>query len=345
MSAHEISAIIPTYNRGHLLARAIDSALAGLRAGDEVIVADDGSTDDTAAVVKRYGTRVRVLRLPHRGAGATRNRGIAAAGRPLVAFLDSDDEWMPDKLALQRALLAACPEVLFCFSDFAVRTAAATEPRYLVNWHRDPRGWDEILGPGRAYSSLAPLPPGHADFAVHVGSLYLAEMQRDYVATSTLMVRREEAGGELRFAEDVTTLEDWECFGRLAGRGAGAFLDCETAWQHGHAGPRLSDLSAMDKAAARLRILERVWGGDRAFLARHGEAYAAVISAQHRLLATCLIHQGHTREARAELRHLDPGTPALGHRLLAALPGGLVRRVLAVRSAWKAQTARAGRSS
>src|SRR5215213_4961126 len=98
-----ISVVIPTYNRARLLPRAIDSALAACAPGDEIIVADDGSTDGTEAALAPYQSRIRYLPLPHRGAAAARNAGMTAARTPLVALLDSDDEFMPDKLTLQRA--------------------------------------------------------------------------------------------------------------------------------------------------------------------------------------------------------------------------------------------------
>ena len=79
MPSLAVSAVIPTYNRAHLVPRAIRSALAALAPGDEVIVVDDGSTDDTATVVTGFGAPVRLLPVPHGGAGAARNAGLAAA--------------------------------------------------------------------------------------------------------------------------------------------------------------------------------------------------------------------------------------------------------------------------
>src|SRR5439155_18013272 len=100
-----ISVIIPTYNRARLVPRAVRSALAQVTADDEVLVADDGSTDNTAEALAEFEDRIRHLRLPHAGAGATRNRGVAEATRPRIAFLASDDEWLPGQLKLQRTFL------------------------------------------------------------------------------------------------------------------------------------------------------------------------------------------------------------------------------------------------
>src|SRR5262245_52606721 len=117
MSALGVSVIIPTYNRAVLVRRAVDNVLSQATADAEIIVVDDGSTDNTRALLAPYEGRIRLLAGRHAGAGAARNLGIRQATRPLIAFLDSDDEWMPDKLALQRSLMEKRPDVLFCFSD------------------------------------------------------------------------------------------------------------------------------------------------------------------------------------------------------------------------------------
>ena len=101
MSEPRVSVVIPAYRRDDVLGRAIDSALAQT-VDVEVLVVDDGSEDDTAAVVAAYGDRVRYLvHDRNRGVSAARNTGVAAANGEYVAFLDSDDEWLPRKLAAQ----------------------------------------------------------------------------------------------------------------------------------------------------------------------------------------------------------------------------------------------------
>jgi len=322
-----VSVVIPTYNRARLVVRAVASALAAVAKGDEVIVVDDGSTDGTEAALAPYRDRIHYLRTANQGAGTARNRGVREAHHPLIAFLDSDDEWMPDKLALQRTLMTRRPDVLFSFSDFAVREDVdGSEHRfYLSRWHKDTRSWGEILGPGTPFSTIGPLPAGRDDFPVHVGDLYPAMLNTCYVATFTVMVRRD-AGAALRFAEDLPLYEDWECFARLARAGRGAYLACETAWNHGHAGPRLTGADALTATSTCIAMLSRIWGADAPFLAAAGEHYRRVLARQHLLRARALIKAGRTSEARQELQRAGGGPFA--YHALAGLPGPVARGIV-----------------
>lgn len=105
--APEVSVILPTYNRAAVLPRALDSALSQRGPFLEILVADDGSTDATPEALARYAgdPRVRVLPLAHGGVCRARNAAAAAARAPLLAFLDSDDEWLPGKLSAQCDLM------------------------------------------------------------------------------------------------------------------------------------------------------------------------------------------------------------------------------------------------
>jgi hypothetical protein len=164
---------------------------------------------------------------------------------------------------------------------------------------------------------------------VHVGSLYEHEFARGYVLTSSLVARRVESGDALRFAEDVPTLEDLECFGRLSRQGPGAFFDCETAWQHGHAGERLSELDSLRRASSNLVVLERVWGADPAFLAAHGADYREVIEVLRRTRTSDLILLGRHGEAREELARMR--RPPLILRALSRIPAPIVTGLLGLR--------------
>lgn len=332
-----VSIVIPTYNRAALLPRALQSALCMTLPGDEVIVVDDASTDNTAEVAAAWGDRIRYVRLPHGGAAATRNAGIRLATRPLIAFLDSDDEWCPHKLALQRALMAARPEILYCFSDFRVCYESGGEvPRYLNLWHSAPICWETVLGPGVPFSSIADLPLGAVDFPVHMGSLYLAQMEGEYVLTSALMVRREAAGATLQFDEQIETFEDLACFAQLSQAGPAAYLDCELVRQWAHDRGRVSDDGgAFRHAGARLVILDRIWGRDPEFLARYGARYLRRRTALHLLRSRWYLRRGRTREARQELA--QAASSPWSYRLLATLPSTVTWGLLSLRGAWRRQ--------
>jgi len=98
---HVVSVIIPTYNRAHFLAEAINSVLEQTYKNYEIIVIDDGSTDGTSEIVKQFGNKIRYFYQENRGPSAARNTGIKNAIGDLVAFIDSDDVWLPEKLSLQ----------------------------------------------------------------------------------------------------------------------------------------------------------------------------------------------------------------------------------------------------
>jgi hypothetical protein len=155
-------------------------------------------------------------------------------------------------------------------------------------------------------------------------------MEAPYVLTSTLMVRREQAGDALHFAEDLPTLEDCACFATLAQAGPAAYLDCELARQWSHRQGRLSEMDEFIHAGARLTILERVWGSDREFIGRYGDRYRRRCRSQHLLRARWLLCRGRTHEAQAELDAAG-GSPR-AYRVLSALPGPITWSLLSVRS-------------
>ena len=114
-----VAVVIPTFNGSRYLAATIDSVLAQQRQPEEVIVVDDGSTDDTQAVATRFVPRVRYVRSEaNHGICHARNLGIAASRSEWIALCDHDDLWVPDKLARQLDLGRRVPDVEFQFSDF-----------------------------------------------------------------------------------------------------------------------------------------------------------------------------------------------------------------------------------
>jgi hypothetical protein len=333
VSELSLSVVIPTFNRAHLIPRAIRSVLSQLRAEDELIVVDDGSTDHTESVVTGFGDRrIRYIQQTNRGAGAARNRGVREATRDLIAFLDSDDEWLPGKAAMQRQFLTARPEVLFCFTDLARDFDGRRNPLLREGrWHDDLRDWDEILSPPALYSSLAGVPTGHSDCNVYIGDLYHGAMHHNYFSIVCTMIRRRDAGDAIRFAENVATYEECECFGRISRRGLAAFLDFVGAVQHKHPGPRVTDADWVARADSRLTILKTVWGSDPQFLARYDDEYRALVRQARLARIRGLLVLGRPRDARHEIRSLD-FVPLL-YRVASYLPAALIHPAVALRRA------------
>lgn len=116
------SVIIPNYNNSATLARAIDSILAQSVAAHEIIVIDDGSTDDSAQVAARYGTRVRYVRQQNAGVSAARNHGARLATGNWLAFLDADDVYLPRRLEAHARWIEREPDIDFLFADQEYRS-------------------------------------------------------------------------------------------------------------------------------------------------------------------------------------------------------------------------------
>jgi glycosyltransferase involved in cell wall biosynthesis len=309
-SVEPVSVVVPTHNRADLLPLTLASVLAGIDTGDELIVVDDGSTDDTASVVQAadapWHGRIRYLPRPWGGAGRAFNAGIIAASHDLVAFADSDDLWMPYRLSLSRPLLGTDRGLACCFTNFGqLMQDGSIEPHWLVKWSRDPRDWSEIIGPGYRYADRWPLPAGlpaaDAGFKVHVGPMYLNQLRRNYMNVNTMLVRRSVVGDDLRFGEDLPRLADWELFARVARHGDCAYLDVDTALQRSHDGPRLSGGGPFKFAQSRMAIIERTWARDQAFMRDNGVEVEALLEKLRHTVVRHLIRMNRRDEARSLL--------------------------------------------
>jgi glycosyltransferase involved in cell wall biosynthesis len=195
-----LSVVIPTWNRARLVCEAVESAL-GQRIGQvEVIVVDDGSTDDTATILTRnFGSRIYLLRLPsRRGVGAARNAGVRMARGELLAFLDSDDVWLPGKLEAERRVFERLPDAEVVVSDSLtfVEGQADDQSRF-------------------ARTGLLAATQGEVRWVSECQWLWTNSMNA--VQMSSVILRRKALAhieGTL-FAEDLRSCEDWEFQMRL----------------------------------------------------------------------------------------------------------------------------------
>jgi GT2 family glycosyltransferase len=147
-----ISVIVPTFNRWPLLGQALDSVLTQTFRDFELLVVDDGSTDGTAEELKKIGSRLRLFVTARKGVAAARNLGVSQARGRYIAFLDSDDTWLPRKLERQAAFMTQHPEFQICQTgEIWVRNGIRVNPRAV---HRKPSG--DILLPSLALCLVSP---------------------------------------------------------------------------------------------------------------------------------------------------------------------------------------------
>jgi glycosyltransferase involved in cell wall biosynthesis len=113
----KVSVVVPVWNGARTVARALASIFAQSHRDYEIVVVDDGSTDDTRAILAAHLDRIRLVSQPNRGVSAARNAGVRASGSEYIAFLDDDDEWMPDKLARCVPVLDQDPDCALVYND------------------------------------------------------------------------------------------------------------------------------------------------------------------------------------------------------------------------------------
>ena len=226
----ELSVIIPTHNRRAMLREALAS-VAAQRDGNfgqtfEVIVVDDGSTDGTWQDLSGHDLsaerdKIRAVRTERRGPAAARNRGIAIARGAMVAFLDSDDLWMPEKIARQSLFMRNNPDCL-------ISQTAET-------WMRNGRR----VNPGRRHRKRS-------------GDIFIDSLHTCLISPSAAILRRElldEVGG---FDEDMAACEDYDLWLRILARHEAGLLDEPlTVRRAGHPGQLSATVAALD----RFRIL------------------------------------------------------------------------------------------
>ncbi len=127
MAKGTVSVVIPAHNCGKYLKRCIDSVLSQSVKADEIIVVDDGSTDDTAEIARGYGDKIIYVRQPNSGASTARNAGINIASGQWIAFLDGDDEWLGSNIGARLELAAANPRLRWmCANCFQIIDGSQT---------------------------------------------------------------------------------------------------------------------------------------------------------------------------------------------------------------------------
>ncbi len=221
-----ISVVIPTHNRAELLPRALDSVLAQSLPALEIILVDDGSDDNTAELVRDRYPGVHYLQQENRGVSAARNLGIGLARGEWIALLDSDDAWLPGKLAAQQQALTEQPEYRICH----------TEEIWIRNGKRVNAMKKHAKGGGRIFRQCLPL---------------------CVISPSSVLLHRdllEETGG---FDETLPACEDYDLWLRICAREPVLFVEDPQIEKYGGHEDQLSRRHwGMDRF--RIRALEKI---------------------------------------------------------------------------------------
>lgn len=327
-----VSVIIPTYNRAALVQETIDSVLKQSYQNYEIIVIDDGSTDDTEHQLKRYGEKITYVRQDNHGLNAARNRALDIAQGEYVGLLDSDDLWLDFKLQLETEILDRYKDTGFVFSDFYIlKPDGERVPHGLHTWHSEPRHWREIYN----RSTVFPLQSAYTStdldksaIDLYLGDIYHSSLIDPQVLPSASLFRRSMAEGFLRFNEDDSTCGDWEFFAKLSHRYGAIFIDMETALNRSHEDiVRLTRVDDKVQLSRRIGMIDRVWKGDSAFYYQYKNQVDAEKVRLYTRLTKLQLLDGQRKAARSSLDEMDVIDPRrsrkrlLWYKLLAHIPG------------------------
>ncbi|MBN8590140.1 MAG: glycosyltransferase [Anaerolineae bacterium] len=231
MPRHSISVVIPCYNQATFLANAIGSLLTQTRPPDEIIVVNDGSTDNTAEVAGRYGPPVKLINQANRGLAGARNTGLQACTSDLIAFLDSDDTLEPTSLEKRSALLESHPEWFVIYSDVQLVQENGTAM-------------------GR-YSQLMPgLQPS--------GNVFGMLVRYNLMPVHAFIFRRECLAQTGLFDESLRSIEDYDFWLRMAAHYDFQYLDEALANYRVHA-QQMTRVDRQPMQRNDLKVHERVF--------------------------------------------------------------------------------------
>lgn len=223
-----VSVILPTYNRANYIKDAIESVLDQTYRNIELLIIDDGSTDNTQAVIESYlkDNRIRYIKQKNSGAAVARNKGLELSKGKYVAFIDSDDMWEKNKLEIQLAVMDALPDVAIVCSDFSSIDAKGYVEKshiktYFSVFNDYNLSYEEVF-----CNMLTQGIKGLQDTEkVYWGNVYNTMIFGNLILTSTTLFRKEAFDKVGFFDITYETLEDYDLFLRLAQKCPIAFVD------------------------------------------------------------------------------------------------------------------------
>ncbi len=330
-----VSVIITTFNRSALVVEAIESVFAQNFRDFELIVVNDGSTDDTREALARYGDRIRCIHQANAGLNAARNAAIGIARGEFFALLDDDDLWEPGKLELCVALARRFPTAGFVFSNFNILRGKTTITRDgLRTWHRYLRDFAEVFPVRHEFTAgeLGLEAPARERYTVYEGDVYADSLPAPWVLPAAGLVRIGRVPPGLAFNAADPTCGDWEYFARLSHHAGCVLVDVDAAVNRSHEDAvRLTRLPKLVQLARRVAMIERIWCADSAFMAAHGARVRATLRGELLALARALLLSDDRAAARRSLTRAieltGSGDRWLG--LAASIPGaGIAFRTL-----------------
>ena len=240
VSESRITVVIPTFNRAGMVEQAVASVLAQTLQPVEVIVVDDGSTDDTPQRLAGFDSRVSYLREEHHGQGHARNIGMRLARGEYLAFLDSDDLYHPYKLELQARVLDAFPEVSMTYSEFSAFDEAGLDAAWQLRTYHEsafrgaPAGYDHLFETSIDLEDSGLLRGLPIDTALtagrraYFGNIFDAYLLRTIVFTNSMMFRRAVLADIGLQNESLRLFEEFDFALRLCRRHKVCFVDVPT---------------------------------------------------------------------------------------------------------------------
>ena len=332
MSAALVSVVIPTYNRAYCIERAIDSVLTQTHHDVDVIVVDDGSTDDTRGLITRqYGddARVRYFHQENRGVTGARNAGLRQVRGEYVALLDSDDVWKPWKLELQVACLERLPQAGMIWTDMEAIDSDGHmfDPAFLRTMYSAYQWFDvdDLFNESHPLPMVSvPLPIAEAQPRLYVGDIFSPMVMGNLVHTSTVLLRRERFEKVGGFNEELHySGEDYDFHLRTCREGPVAFVSLASIeYQKGMPDQLTGDAYNIFRARNFLKtitpVLER--DRDRIRLPRHMICF--LLSDAHQWIGEAALDIGENAEARGHLSRslfLRPWQPRTAGLLIVAL--------------------------
>jgi glycosyltransferase involved in cell wall biosynthesis len=348
-----VTVIIPTFNRANYVGQAIRSVLDQEPSDRlvEIIVVDDGSTDETAQAIQPFLDKIKYLVTNHAGISHARNTGMAAASGEYLAFLDSDDLFYPYKIKLQATCLDLYPQIaMVCTEASAFDDHGFWDEYHLKTYHkpaysRADTSYDTI------WAESVPLEQTRLQYGkwqnrkLYLGNIFNVYLQSLIVFTNTVMIRRSILDRVGRQNEAYWLLEEFDFFLRCAKYDQAAFIDVPTYKLRYHTGQISTTAQkhgldiTIEKQKTVLQIVETHGLKDAGYYAGHKQAMDKRLAALHKALAIPLMSKrGEARSARSHLQACATyGYPEKELQLLTFLPYDLRRIALKVRALIKSR--------